>query len=117
MEVKYDDLIYYRKDLCEAYSRKRKNVTEEDADDLLRCLFEYLEQDIKNSNNYAYTIPVFGTMYHREVREGEETDRFLDACYNPYHSAGKFCKKPILERFDSADKKEIQRNQNETNTE
>lgn len=105
----YNDLIYYKKDLCKAYSENRKNVTEEDAEDLLNCFFGYLEAETKKKDSgYVYEIPCFGNLY-RTPTETEETDAYLDKCY--YEKTGLFTlDKPSI--FKNETKEEVQRRQN-----
>lgn len=59
----YDEPIYYTSDLIKEYAARRKGISEEEVEDLLRCLIKYLYYDITTDNNYAYKIPRVGVLY------------------------------------------------------
>lgn len=61
--MKYTDVIYFTDDVAKAYAEKRKNLSEKEAKDLIRCLVGFLKQDIKEMNEYAYQLPRLGTIY------------------------------------------------------
>lgn len=57
--------IATRTDLIKLAASKRASTTEEEMDDVLRCLIEYMEIKIKEDSVPAFFLPKFGFMYTR----------------------------------------------------
>ncbi len=77
---KYDDLIYYKQDLIDEYSAKRKNLESKDVEDLLRCALLFLEKEVKKPNFSSFEIPNIGFL-HKKIsvdRSKKPTKRVLE---------------------------------------
>jgi hypothetical protein len=62
---KYNDLIYYKQDIIDEYSNKRKALEKKDVDDLLRCALLFLEKEAKNREISAIEIPNIGFLHKK----------------------------------------------------
>lgn len=88
MNRKYDDLIYYKQDIIDAYSNKRKALGKNDVEDLLRCALLFLEKEIKKPSFTAFEIPNIGYLHKKldlsklkEMRKRvQKEDNFLVEC-------------------------------------
>ena len=63
--IKYNDLIYYRSDVVDEYSKKRKTLNQEEVEDLLRCIILFLEKSVKKEDFTAYEIPNIGFLHRK----------------------------------------------------
>lgn len=54
-----------REDLIKAYSKRRKNLPEEEVEDLLNCMIGYLKQVTSDQETYAVKIGKLGYMYKK----------------------------------------------------
>lgn len=111
-----NDLICFREDLVKRYSQGRKNVSEKETDDLLRCFLEYLSKDMLKTDGYAYKFPSYlGKLYkptnihELEDEYGERDIRMLDVYYLSHKHLRLYHDKHPTEEYD---KMELQRNQN-----
>lgn len=65
---KYNDLIYYKQDVIDAYSDVRKALNKSDIEDLLRCVTLYLEKSAKDDKFDSHIIPNIGIL-HKKVNK------------------------------------------------
>ena len=61
----YDDLIYYKQDIIDAYSEKRKSLEKKDVEDLLRCALLFLEKEVKKTDFTAFEVPNIGFLHKK----------------------------------------------------
>lgn len=54
-----------REDIVKRYSERRKNLSEEEAEDLLNCLLGYLKKITSDKETYAVKIGSLGFMYKK----------------------------------------------------
>src|SRR5690242_6868075 len=86
--IKYNDLIYYKEDIINAYADRRKVLEKKDVEDLLRCALLFLEQEFKNPNFTAYEIPNIGILHkklefsnlEKMEKKIKKEDNFLVEC-------------------------------------
>ncbi len=62
---KYLDLIYYKQDIVDEYTIKRKALEKKDVEDLLRCALLYLEEESKNKNITSIEVPNIGFLHKK----------------------------------------------------
>lgn len=60
-----DKAIATRKDVIKLASSYRAKTTDEEMEDILRCLIEYMEIKIKEDSVPAFYLPTIGFMYTR----------------------------------------------------
>jgi hypothetical protein len=77
----YDELIYYKEDVAKAYSDKRKNLTEEDAKELLRCITGYIQ---KQKDCETIDIPRIGELYKKKQPFSEDSVRKFTTRFTKY---------------------------------
>lgn len=61
--IKKNNPIANRKDLIKLCSSKNKTITEEELDDVLRCLIEYMKIKIKTDSVPAFLFPYVGFLF------------------------------------------------------
>lgn len=61
----YNDLIYYKQDIIEAYSSKRKGLEKRDVEELLDCVLLFLEVKAKDSECSSIEIPNIGFLHKK----------------------------------------------------
>lgn len=59
------DVFSNREDWVKSYGEGRKNMPEEDIEDLIDCLFGYLKEVTKDKETYAVRIGELGFMYKK----------------------------------------------------
>lgn len=64
---KYSDLIYYKEDIIDEYSIKRKSLDKKDVSDLLRCALLFLEKEAKKTEFSSIEIPNIGFL-HKKIQ-------------------------------------------------
>ncbi len=62
---KYTDLIYYKDDVVNEYTDKRKSLEKKDVEDLLRCALLFLEKEAKKKGYKAFEIPNIGVLHKK----------------------------------------------------
>lgn len=62
---KYSDLIYYKQDIIDEYSAKRKSLEKKDVEDLLRCALLFLEKEVKKTDFTAFEVPNIGFLHKK----------------------------------------------------
>lgn len=99
-------MITLKEDIAREYVKGRKNMSEEEAIDLLDCVFKYIEQD-DDPLAYAYKLPSLGIIYKNSPPEYQKINNFLDRCY-----IEKINNKSPIEFHNGKTKEQIQTNQN-----
>ena len=61
----YNDLIYYKQDIINEYSNKRKHLDKKEVDDLLRCALLFLEEQSKRLDISSIEIPNIGFLHKK----------------------------------------------------
>lgn len=122
-----NDFFYNKDDLVKEYASRRKYISEEEVEDLVKCLALYLKRETKNQEKYAFRFPFLGVMYRKlndEIREGltsrTKNVRFnkiiTDIFYN--NTIDNLHKNPLIEedmlnrRYRGKTKEELQDFQN-----
>lgn len=118
----YSDLIYYKEDIIKAYSEKRKNLSKEEVEDLLRCLTLFLETEFKKPKFTAYEIPNIGFLHKKvdlsklEVMNKnilKEDNEFIESLYLDTTFSPIIMRKDMVENYYSEiTKQELQAIQN-----
>ncbi len=62
-----------REDIAKAYSEKRKNLPQEEAEDLLNCMLGYLKQVTSDKETYAVRLGTLGFMYRKFAPERKKS--------------------------------------------
>lgn len=119
----YSDLIYYKEDIIKAYADKRKNLSKEEVEDLLRCITLFLEKEFKKPNFTVYEIPNIGFLHKKidfsklenmnknTLKEDNELieSAYLDTTFKPI-----IVRKDMIENYYSGiTKQELQKIQND----
>lgn len=82
------DLIYYKEDVIDEYSAKRKSLEKKDVEDLLRCALLFLEKEAKKKDFTALEIPNVGFLHKKLELEKQKKitrriskeDNFIAEC-------------------------------------
>lgn len=63
-----------REDLVKKYAARRKEISEEEIDDLLDCVLSFVKKEAKNENNYAIRLGKLGFLHKdfRKERQGRK---------------------------------------------
>jgi len=68
---KYDGKIYFKEDLVKEYAASRKNISDKEAADLIRCTLAYLKHCTKDPETYAIYIAGLGYLYKDFKKEAK----------------------------------------------
>lgn len=121
---KYNDLIYYKQDVIDEYSEKRKALDKKDVEDLLRCALLFLEKEMKDKKKEftSFEIPNIGFLHKklnldnlkRVSKSIQKEDNFIVECaYIDTTFLPITMRKDILEaNYPNLSKQEIQQIQN-----
>jgi len=119
--------IYFKDDVVEIYSKRRKNFPKRDVEDLLDCMISFMKNKIKEEEHYAIKIPRFGYMYTKDTWQRNNSyitdmtnnkflsNMFIEMCYEtdtPYGVSLLQRKEPMQTQFGHMTLEEIQENQN-----
>ena len=104
------------KDIAQRYSQKRGGkITEKQAEDLLRCAFQFMRQDKKQYT--AFEIPQIGLMYKKSNNAFNVSQEQEDLMFELFYTAGgnkpfeeSFIKKIYGHNIDRDDLQHIQNN-------
>lgn len=62
-----------REDIAKIYSEKRKNLPQEEVEDLLNCMLSYLKQVTSDKETYAVRVGGLGFMYRKFAPERKKS--------------------------------------------
>lgn len=114
----FDDKIYYNNDIIRAYSDRRKALSEEDVEDLLKCLVKFLQKDSKKTDGYAYKIPFIGVLHKKmgndTLKQSQEDSMWMEYYYEPIKKRNfhPLFKETVSRLYPNMTNKEIQDYQN-----
>lgn len=119
----YNDLIYYKQDIIESYSSKRKGLEKRDVEELLDCALLFLEVKAKQSESSSIEIPNIGFL-HKKLDFSElekmtslikkEDDTLIKTVYADTKFSPIVTRKLMLEQYyPGIALKELQRTQND----
>lgn len=96
-------------DVIKRYAEKRKPLSEEDVEDLYRCITGYIKKIVSEDNDYAIKIPRIGFLYKKfkkeDMKRSIKMDNslinriILDLALNEEKVKNLLVKKDLLERF------------------
>lgn len=122
---KYNDLIYYKQDVIDAYAEKRKSLDKKDVEDLLRCALLFLDREMKDKKKdfTSFEIPNIGFLHKKlnfdtiknvNSRITKEDNFIAECAYIDTTFLPITMRKDILENnYPNLSKQEIQQIQND----
>jgi hypothetical protein len=119
----FKDLIYYKQDIIDEYSDRRKALTKKEIEDLLRCALLFIEKQVKTNSFESFEIPNIGFLHKKlDISKLEKPNKkvqeqdsmfvrcaYLDTTFLPIEMR----KDMLGTYYYGVDKKELQKTQND----